>query len=246
MEIFYLLIFFNLLVAFFKFRRNSDLLMYLTFLIMFLIAGNYIFGFIVLFFVNSNEKTIEIISNISFLITPILCLIYTSSMPFYVGDDGLSKFEYFKYRKEIKEIKKLDSLKQLFEFGKIINKRKEKYYYTKENFTDELFFWRKNIFPANRIKASTTTPNVSPSFVFILIVIPILLFFILFKRPPFGNLGSLNLNDLLLFVSWDFLILLNILTFILFVYNYLTLISRNHSIFSGCNLIYMCQIHIRI
>ena len=143
MEIFYLLIFFNLLVAFFKFRRNSDLLMYLTFLIMFLIAGNYISGFIVLFFVNSNEKTIEIISNISFLITPILCLIYTSSMPFYVGDDGLSKFEYFKYRKEIKEIKKLDSLKQLFEFGKIINKRKEKYYYTKEGFADELFFWLK-------------------------------------------------------------------------------------------------------
>ena len=110
---------------------------------MFLTAGNYIFGFIVLFFVNSNEKTIEIISNISFLITPILCLIYTSSMPFYVGDDGLSKFEYFKYRKEIKEIKKLDSLKQLFEFGKIINKRKEKYYYTKESFADEFFFWMK-------------------------------------------------------------------------------------------------------
>lgn len=143
MEIFYLVIFFNLLVAFFKFRRNSDLLMYLTFLIMFLIAGNYIFGFIVLFFVNSNEKTIEIISNISFLITPILCLIYTSSMPFYVGDDGLSKFEYFKYRKEIKEIKKLDSLKQLFEFGKIINKRKEKYCYTKESFADDFFFWMK-------------------------------------------------------------------------------------------------------
>ena len=64
-------------------------------------------------------------------------------MPFYVGDDGLSKFEYFKYRKEIKEIKKLDSLKQLSEFGKIINKRKEKYYYTKEGFADELFFWWK-------------------------------------------------------------------------------------------------------
>ncbi|VTX57086.1 hypothetical protein FNU4_50 [Fusobacterium phage vB_FnuS_FNU4] len=151
MEIFYLLIFFNLLVAFFKFRDISDFLIYLTFFIMFLIAGNYIFGFIALIIVtipeffgdHSINKTIEIVFNISFLISPILCLIYTSSMPFYVGDDGLSKFEYFKYRKEIKEIKKLDSLKQLFEFGKIINKRKEKYYYTKENFTDELFFWRK-------------------------------------------------------------------------------------------------------
>ena len=143
MEIFYLLVFFNLLVAFFKFRRNSDLLMYFIFLIMLLIAGNYIFSFIVLFSVNSNEKTIKIISDISFLITPILCLIYVSSMPFYVGDDGLSRFEYFKYRKKIKEIKKLDDLKQLFEFGKIINKRKEKYYYTKEDFIDELFFWKK-------------------------------------------------------------------------------------------------------
>ena len=143
MEIFYLLIFFNLLVAFFKFRRNSDLLMYFIFLIMLLIVGNYIFSFIVLFSVNSNEKTIKIISDISFLITPILCLIYVSSMPFYVGDDGLSRFEYFKYRKKIKEIKKLDDLKQLFEFGKIINKRKEKYYYTKEGFIDELFFWKK-------------------------------------------------------------------------------------------------------
>lgn len=143
MEIFYLLIFFNLLVAFFKFRRNSDLLMYFIFLIMLLIAGNYIFSFIVLFSVNSNEKTIKIISDISFLITPILCLIYVSSIPFYVGDDGLSRFEYFKYRKKIKEIKKLDDLKQLFEFGKIINKRKEKYYYTKEDFIDELFFWKK-------------------------------------------------------------------------------------------------------
>nr|DAS48548.1 MAG TPA: hypothetical protein [Caudoviricetes sp.] len=143
MEIFYLLIFFNLLVAFFKFRRNSDLLMYFIFLIMLLIAGNYIFSFIVLFSINSNEKTIKIISNISFLITPILCLIYVSSMPFYVGDDGLSRFEYFKYRKKIKEIKKLDSLEQLFEFGKITNKRKEKYYYTKEDFADELFSWKK-------------------------------------------------------------------------------------------------------
>lgn len=143
MEIFYLLIFFNLLVAFFKFRRNSDLLMYFIFLIMLLIAGNYIFSFIVLFSVNSSEKTIKIISDISFLITPILCLIYVSSIPFYVGDDGLSRFEYLKYRKKIKEIKKLDDLKQLFEFGKIINKRKEKYYYTKEDFIDELFFWKK-------------------------------------------------------------------------------------------------------
>lgn len=143
MEIFYLLIFFNLLVAFFKFRRNSDLLMYFIFLIMLLIAGNYIFSFIVLFSVNSSEKTIKIISDISFLITPILCLIYVSSIPFYVGDDGLSRFEYLKYRKKIKEIKKLDDLKQLLEFGKIINKRKEKYYYTKEDFIDELFFWKK-------------------------------------------------------------------------------------------------------
>lgn len=55
MEIFYLLIFFNLLVAFFKFRDISDFLIYLTFFIMFLIAGNYIFGFIALIIVTIPE-----------------------------------------------------------------------------------------------------------------------------------------------------------------------------------------------
>lgn len=151
MEIFYLLIFFNLLVAIFKFRNIGDFLMYLTFFIMFLIAGSYVFDFIALIIItipeffgkHCNNKTIDIVFNLSFLIPSIFCLIYVSSLPFYVGSDGLSRFEYFKYRKKVKEIKKLDKIKQIFEFEKIINKRKEKFYYTKESFADELFFWQK-------------------------------------------------------------------------------------------------------